>query len=362
MKTHYTFLILFFLLGNIVSAQTKPLDLSSFITTGSAYQTGEQCFQLTSANLWEGGTIWYETPIDLNSSFEMELDLFFGCDDEGADGMVFIFHPMLRNGFQGEGIGFGGLRPALGIEMDTYHNPHLADPYFDHVALMQNGRMHHRTSLSEAQPLLLNKKNIEDCKNHRVKITWEPNKKNISIYVDGLIRMNEKIDIINRIFDGNPKVYWGISAATGGQVNTHKICLEKLEFTTNKDFSNAVKNDILYGLDYTLKNVDFLSGKDQFLDISFEELDRLVALLKSSPKHHVYVSGHTDDIGGESQNKRLSKRRADAVKAYLIENGIDADRIKTVGEGEKSPKVENDSEENRAINRRIDIKFYVPRV
>jgi outer membrane protein OmpA-like peptidoglycan-associated protein len=342
--------------------QTDPLELSSFITTGTAFQTGEECFQLTSANLWQGGTIWYRTPIDLNNPFEMELNLFFGCDDEGADGMVFIFHPELRNGFQGEGIGFGGLRPALGIEMDTYHNPHLNDPYYDHVALMKDGRMHHATSLSNAQPLLLNNKNIEDCKNHKVRITWEPQKNNISIYVDGLIRLDEKIDIVNRVFDGNPKVYWGISAATGGKVNTHKICLKKLEFTTADAFSASVRADILRGLDYTLQNVSFLSGKAKFEDYSKEELDRLVALLKSSPKHHVYVSGHTDDVGSANQNKRISQQRADAVKNYLIRHGISAERIRTMGYGETEPKVDNDSETNRQKNRRIDIKFFVPRV
>lgn len=362
MKALYLSFLLCLISLSSLCAQTEPLELASFLTTGTAFQTGEECFQLTSNNLWQGGTIWYKTPIDLNNPFEMELDLFFGCDDEGADGMVFIFHPELRNGFQGEGIGFGGLRPALGIEMDTYHNPHLHDPYFDHVALMQNGRMHHATSLSNAQPLLLNEKNIEDCNTHKVRITWEPQKNNISIYVDGLIRMNEKIDIVERIFYGDPKVFWGISAATGGKFNTHKICLKKLEFTTANNFSASVKADILRGLDYTLKKVDFLSGKASFEDYSKEELDRLVALLKSSPKHHVYVSGHTDDIGNADQNKRISQLRADAVKNYLIRQGISAERIRTAGYGEKEPKVENDSEANRKKNRRIDIKFFVPRV
>ena len=82
----------------------------------------------------------------------MELDLMFGCDDYGADGMVFIFHPKLKNGFQGEGMGFGGLSPAFGIEMDTYENPHLADPYYDHLALIKNGQMHHNRGISNPVP------------------------------------------------------------------------------------------------------------------------------------------------------------------------------------------------------------------
>ena len=350
------FLFLFCCLVFICGFSNLPAQpeykLSDFIPTGDAYQIGENCYQLTNSALWQGGTIWYQTPIDLQHAFEMELDLFFGCADEGADGMVFIFHPELRNGFQGEGIGFGGLRPAFGIEMDTYHNPHLRDPHFDHIALMQNGHMHHAQSLSQAQPILINKSNIEDCKSHKVRITWDPIQENVSVYIDGLIRMNEHLDIIGRIFNGQSKVYWGISAATGGMHNEHKICLKKLEFTTPESFNTSTISRLLRGKEYTLENVDFFPGEDQYKTYSVEELDRLAALLQAHPSQHLYINGFVASLSTTEDNQKLSEQRAKAVADYLRSKGIPANRIRTLGYGE--------IHRHQPANS-ISVQFFVPR-
>lgn len=361
MKIIYLFFILLINPFSII-AQRQNFSPKEFYTSGDAIIAGAQCFQLTSDNLWQGGTIWYKTPISLANPLEMEVDLSFGCEDDGADGMVFIFHPELRNGRQGEGIGFGGLRPSFGIEMDTYENHHLDDPWYDHLALIENGAMHHFYSVSDAVPILPGKKNIEDCQSHRIKIIWKPSLKKLSIFVDGNLRLAENYDIINNVFDGNPNVFWGISAATGGKTNEHTFCLEKLDFTTVGTFSTAIKERLLLGEDYTLDKVDFLSGKTTLQQPSFNELDKLVDFLESNPEHHIYISGHTDDQGSASSNKAISKKRADAVMQYLIKKRINKDRIKTTGAGEQFPKVENSSPENRLINRRVDIKIYKPRV
>ena len=65
-------------------------------------------------------------------------------------------------------------------------------------------------------------------------------------------------------------------------------------------------------------------------------------------------AGHTDDIGPADGNQRLSQRRADAVRNWLVDNGIDADRLTAVGYGEDQPIADNSTEEGRTANRRIE--------
>ncbi len=83
-------------------------------------------------------------------------------------------------------------------------------------------------------------------------------------------------------------------------------------------------------------------------------LDALAAAAKSCPQVSFEVSGHTDDIGIVSHNLRLSRRRAEAVVDYLVRAGIDSQRLSAVGYGEKKPLFPNDSDEDRAKNRRIE--------
>ncbi len=70
----------------------------------------------------------------------------------------------------------------------------------------------------------------------------------------------------------------------------------------------------------------------------------------------IVIEGHTDDRGAASFNKNLSKKRAEAVKAELVANGIDADKITTVGFGEANPVADNNTRSGRAENRRVEVK------
>lgn len=360
MKQHL--LLPFFLfLPFCLFSQNEDFTLDDFRLGGDAVQVGEQCFRLTSSRVWEGGAIWYRSPVDLNERFEMELDLNFGCRDDGADGIVFIFHDKLRVGRPGEGMGFSGLYPSLGIEMDTYQNFHLDDPFYDHIALMKNGRIHHRWGQTTARPILKSGRNIEDCKTHRVKVLWNPSSKKLSISVDGQVRIDETYDIVKEVFKGNPNIYWGFSAATGGKHNTHKVCLEKLNFTEAFAFNAKTKKDLLQGKEYTLKNVEFPSGKTALPAKASGELDKIVALLQSKPYLQIQINGHTDSSGGASQNKALSRKRADAVAKYLMEKGIKKSRIISRGHGEEYPKFDNLTSKGRIQNRRVDIFLFDPR-
>ena len=72
------------------------------------------------------------------------------------------------------------------------------------------------------------------------------------------------------------------------------------------------------------------------------------------------VEGHTDSIGSQSYNLKLSRKRAASVARYLIEKGIPAAKIRTVGYGESRPLYPNDTEEHRSKNRRVEIKVKKP--
>ena len=105
------------------------------------------------------------------------------------------------------------------------------------------------------------------------------------------------------------------------------------------------------------RNVLFESGSATLLPVSGQELDLLVSVLATNPGLRVTIAGHTDDVGEEDDNQRLSEARAAAVAAYLTGQGIAADRIETVGYGESRPVADNATPEGRAENRRTTFKL-----
>jgi outer membrane protein OmpA-like peptidoglycan-associated protein len=87
-------------------------------------------------------------------------------------------------------------------------------------------------------------------------------------------------------------------------------------------------------------------------------LSSIVDYLVLHPRRSVKISGHTDNVGTEAHNLALSKRRADVVSEYLIDNGVDIKRVETFGFGSAKPLVENINEEGRKKNRRVELLIY----
>ncbi len=105
-----------------------------------------------------------------------------------------------------------------------------------------------------------------------------------------------------------------------------------------------------------LNNIFFEFAKAVLLPESYPELNRTAEFLKNNPSITIEIGGHTDDIGSDVTNQKLSEKRARAVADYLITQGVDTKRMSVVGYGESRPIAFNTDEEGRAMNRRVEFK------
>lgn len=106
---------------------------------------------------------------------------------------------------------------------------------------------------------------------------------------------------------------------------------------------------------FTLDNIYFEQSLPIIKAESYSVLDQIIPIFKRRPDLKISISGHTDNIGRESDLIDLSQKRADAIKDYLVQKGgISSDRITTVGKGRSMPVNDNSTEEKRAKNRRVE--------
>lgn len=106
-----------------------------------------------------------------------------------------------------------------------------------------------------------------------------------------------------------------------------------------------------------MANIFFDSGKSSLRTESIGELDKIKQFLNNSPTLRLQINGHTDNVGNATYNKILSRRRAQSVVNYLVQNGIEESRLSVMGYGQERPIVSNDDEEEgRELNRRTEIE------
>ncbi|WP_162852455.1 lectin-like domain-containing protein [Dinghuibacter silviterrae] len=196
---------------------------------GSAVQNTCNCYTLTPQETFQAGQVWNKNEIDLTQSFDYHFNVFLGCNSgtNGADGMAFVLQPInTSQGSTGEGLGFGGIVPSLGVTIDTYQNPDQNDPPYDHIAFQSNGDVNHADANNLAGPVqvLPNQSDIKDCAWHVLEVKWDAPTMTLVAYMDGNFRLSMTKDIVATIFSGNPTVFWGFTAATGGSDNLQQFC------------------------------------------------------------------------------------------------------------------------------------------
>lgn len=136
-----------------------------------------------------------------------------------------------------------------------------------------------------------------------------------------------------------------------------------LFFSQNYDVSGEAEAHSPFALDVpmaplkagstiSLRNVFFNTASYELLPDSEVEIDKLARLLFLNPDLRIELGGHTDDVGQDAANQKLSEQRANAVRDRLIEKGVQAERLTAVGYGETRPMASNETEEGRSLNRR----------
>ena len=239
--------ILFFLAvlchSSLLTAQTN-----TYILNGSAVKNTCNCYTLTPAVNTQSGSVWNANKINLNTPFDFVFNVYLGCvDANGADGIVFMLQPISTSvGTTGEGMGFQGITPSIGISLDTWQNSNRNDPFYDHISIQANGEVTHGNDLAGPVEASSTAMNIEDCQWHTFRIAWDPAAKKLKTYFDGEFRLESNIDFIATVFNNDPMVYWGFTAGTGGANNLQQFCTAlnpvfKSNFTANTTcFGNAV--------------------------------------------------------------------------------------------------------------------------
>lgn len=153
--------------------------------------------------------------------------------------------------------------------------------------------------------------------------------------------------------------YMSTIRGTSGDPWTNRLF--DFEVEERRDAFNNQLSDVMAGeadsRSIELQYVSFETGSAGLKDISRYELDYVAEALNNNPELRVELAGHTDDTGSEETNQTLSQNRAEAVKKYLVDKGIRADRLVAKGYGATQPLESNETEAGREANRRTELRI-----
>lgn len=190
--------------------------------------------------------------------------------------------------------------------------------------------------------------------------------KNTREPVQGAVVFEDMEDgtIYNRVnvsdSDGSYEVILPLGKRFGIFADTEDFLSENQSLSTeNMVVNEEILKDIYVipvevGESMRLNNIFFDFAKATLREESFNELDRTLPYFDKFPNLKIRISGHTDHVGSDAANLKLSDDRAASVRDYLISQGIDAMSIEAVGFGESEPVASNDTEEGRQQNRRVE--------
>jgi OOP family OmpA-OmpF porin len=135
----------------------------------------------------------------------------------------------------------------------------------------------------------------------------------------------------------------------------------RYEYLTELENQREIEQDhdvqrIVVGAKFEIKNIFFDFGKATLTDDSKQELDKLYEIMNRS-EMVIEFGGHTDNVGSDEANQRLSQERVNSVKQYIADKGINPARMSAVGYGETQPVASNETDEGRQQNRRVELKI-----
>ncbi len=118
----------------------------------------------------------------------------------------------------------------------------------------------------------------------------------------------------------------------------------------------AIKEETIKVFEKALTGITFETGKDVIRTSSYPILNDVVSIMKANSEYNLEINGHTDNVGDDAKNLDLSERRAQAVKKYLSDKGVEEVRMNAKGYGETMPVADNNNAAGRAKNRRVEFK------
>lgn len=137
--------------------------------------------------------------------------------------------------------------------------------------------------------------------------------------------------------------------------NIGVVELENFKQTIEKVTAKDILNDI-ETKGFASLYINFDTGKSRIKTESFEIIDEITKMMKDNKDLKISIEGHTDNVGDEKSNLKLSENRAKSVQISLIDEGIDANRLKSKGFGQTKPIEDNTTEQGRAKNRRVELR------
>jgi OmpA-OmpF porin, OOP family len=121
--------------------------------------------------------------------------------------------------------------------------------------------------------------------------------------------------------------------------------------------SQNCREEVRRTVDYAAQNIYFVTGSAKLQSKSFKGLKDVAAIMKNNPMMYLDIDGHTDNVGSDEFNQKLSDDRAAAVKAYMVSQGVEEDKLHAEGHGESTPVADNKTAAGRQKNRRVEMKL-----
>ena len=149
-------------------------------------------------------------------------------------------------------------------------------------------------------------------------------------------------------------VLGGIIGGVAGNVIGNKM--DKQAKDIKETLPGAEVERVGDGIKITMNEsiVTFAFNSSDLTSVAKANLDKLTQVLIDNPDTNIYIYGHTDSVGADDYNQKLSERRANSVRSYLMSKGISSGRLFASGEGETMPVASNDTDAGRAKNRRVE--------